>query len=324
MNEIPNASTPSVAGGSVFGIRSASHPHPFSMVHSIQSEQLSKTDERRVRIVTGALEESLGPDSRNREARMRSLIDAALALFAEEGYGPVSTRRIAESAGCSETLLFRYFGGKHGLLQAISRDLLEANDRETVVQATFDDVGDYIEWYLISGFDRMRTRASALKVIISALVNEPEMAAEFSRRHDEAVSEVATELRRFQKSGGIARHFDVEAVATGIEEMRFAVGFLLQIVYKRPKSELDGVAKNCALAFTHGLQGDIPMLPVPDALRRETIQAANLANDGLTRIVELLTNWDKTNGAVKAVPARRSKTNKTPSKARTSAKRTSR
>src|SRR5690348_4602431 len=66
----------------------------------------------------------LGPESRDKEARMRSMLDAAVALFAEDGYAAVSTRRIAEVAGCSETLLFRYFGGKRGLLLAICNDLM--------------------------------------------------------------------------------------------------------------------------------------------------------------------------------------------------------
>src|SRR5258706_3826501 len=71
---------------------------------------------KRVDVSKAASAPALGPESRDREARKRALVEAAITLFADEGYGGVSTRAVAERAGCSETLLFRYFRGKRGLL----------------------------------------------------------------------------------------------------------------------------------------------------------------------------------------------------------------
>jgi AcrR family transcriptional regulator len=47
----------------------------------------------------------------------RLLLDAARELFAMQGFGGTSTREIAERAGVSETLMFRYFGSKVGLFR---------------------------------------------------------------------------------------------------------------------------------------------------------------------------------------------------------------
>jgi AcrR family transcriptional regulator len=47
----------------------------------------------------------------------RLLLDAARELFARQDYRSTTTREIAEAAGVSEYLLFRYFGSKAGLFR---------------------------------------------------------------------------------------------------------------------------------------------------------------------------------------------------------------
>ncbi len=54
-------------------------------------------------------------------ATRRALLDAAERLFAEDGVGPVSGRRIAQAAGQRNTTAVSYhFGGKTDLIRAIS------------------------------------------------------------------------------------------------------------------------------------------------------------------------------------------------------------
>jgi len=50
------------------------------------------------------------------------VIDAARGLFALEGFGAVSMRRIAEQAGCSTMSLYGYFRSKNDLLRHIWED----------------------------------------------------------------------------------------------------------------------------------------------------------------------------------------------------------
>lgn len=54
----------------------------------------------------------------NKEA----ILQTALALFAEQGYDRTPTSQIARQAGVSEGLIFRHFGSKAGLLEAIFQE----------------------------------------------------------------------------------------------------------------------------------------------------------------------------------------------------------
>lgn len=52
-------------------------------------------------------------------AKQEKILTTALELFAETGYNATSTAKVAKAAGVSEGLIFRHFGNKEGLLQAI-------------------------------------------------------------------------------------------------------------------------------------------------------------------------------------------------------------
>ncbi|MEM9077287.1 MAG: helix-turn-helix domain-containing protein [Bacteroidota bacterium] len=51
--------------------------------------------------------------------KQENILNAALELFAIHGYTAVSTSKIAKEAKVSEGLIFRHFGNKKGLLNAI-------------------------------------------------------------------------------------------------------------------------------------------------------------------------------------------------------------
>ena len=60
------------------------------------------------------------------------ILEAALELFAKQGYAATSTKAIAEKAAVSEGLLFKHFGNKQGLLDAL---LKEAEDQAALLVA---------------------------------------------------------------------------------------------------------------------------------------------------------------------------------------------
>lgn len=53
--------------------------------------------------------------------KQEKILEAALALFAQEGFKATSTSKVAKKAGVSEGLIFRHYGNKEGLLNAIMK-----------------------------------------------------------------------------------------------------------------------------------------------------------------------------------------------------------
>lgn len=96
--------------------------------------------------------------------KQERIIQAALQLFAQEGFHATSTNKVAKKAGVSEGLIFRHFGNKEGLLQAVLDEgetrfrelfvdiVMESEPRE-VIRKTIEmtskvDVSDYDFWKL--------------------------------------------------------------------------------------------------------------------------------------------------------------------------------
>jgi AcrR family transcriptional regulator len=105
--------------------------------------------------------------TRTREA----LIDAALDLFAHQGYDATTTEQITERAGVSPRTFFRYFPTKesvvfhrdHGFMRSFASAFLEqpatADDFEAV-RATFVELAD--------GFGALRSRIETYRTAVDS------------------------------------------------------------------------------------------------------------------------------------------------------------
>lgn len=64
-----------------------------------------------------------GKRVRNRAATEQAILDAAKRLLAEEGFQNFGINAVARGAGCDKQLIYRYYGGLNGLVEAIGTDL---------------------------------------------------------------------------------------------------------------------------------------------------------------------------------------------------------
>lgn len=60
---------------------------------------------------------------RNRAATEQAILDAAKRLLAQEGFQNFGINAVARGAGCDKQLIYRYYGGLNGLVEAIGTDL---------------------------------------------------------------------------------------------------------------------------------------------------------------------------------------------------------
>lgn len=74
--------------------------------------------------------EKVLPRTRDREAKERALIEAAKNVLAEVGFQGFGVNAVARAAACDKQLIYRYFGGIEGLVEAIGAELgLRLRDR---------------------------------------------------------------------------------------------------------------------------------------------------------------------------------------------------
>jgi AcrR family transcriptional regulator len=80
------------------------------------------------------------------------LLDSALTVLRRDGAAALTVRAITEAAGCSTTGVYTYFGGKHGLVEAIYLDGFASFDREVSERLVAGDLLDagraYRRWAL--------------------------------------------------------------------------------------------------------------------------------------------------------------------------------
>ncbi|MFN6986979.1 MAG: TetR/AcrR family transcriptional regulator, partial [Rhizobium oryzihabitans] len=60
---------------------------------------------------------------KDRAATEKAIFNAARSLLAEEGFQGFGINAVARRAGCDKQLIYRYFGGLDGLIEAIGEDL---------------------------------------------------------------------------------------------------------------------------------------------------------------------------------------------------------
>lgn len=108
------------------------------------------------------------------------LLSAARQIFAARGYAHSSTREIAERAGVSEALLFRYFGTKAKLFEVA---IIEPFQRVMAAHLDREHDGDHVRWL----YDLLSDNRDLVVAVLAALAHEvdpsdkPELAEALDR-----------------------------------------------------------------------------------------------------------------------------------------------
>ena len=99
-----------------------------------------------------------------RETRRKQIMDAALEVFASEGYSHCSISQLAAHAGISKGLMYNYFESKESLLTAIIENgiddimtmidpnhdgILEPEEVEGFIRTTFRSIRDNMQFWIL-------------------------------------------------------------------------------------------------------------------------------------------------------------------------------
>jgi AcrR family transcriptional regulator len=160
-------------------------------------------------------EEGVSPDTSSHDR----LLQAARALFAQQGYENTTTSAISRRAGTSESQLIKHFGSKEGLLEAIFDHgwrRLEAGLREALAQAARPvDRLHAVTGLLIDAFERdpeLRT----LMLLEGRRIRRHGHMVILTRGFLKLVGVVDEVLREMRDGGQLRTDLPVEAVRSAL------------------------------------------------------------------------------------------------------------
>lgn len=118
-----------------------------------------------------------------RTASRTAIVDAAALLLREQGAGAVTTRRVAEAAGTQAPTIYRLFGDKDGLLDAVAEHVMATY----VAAKTADAAAESI-----AGHDPLDDLRAGYRLHVEFGLANPELFSLMStRRRERSTSEVA-------------------------------------------------------------------------------------------------------------------------------------
>ncbi|PKA16189.1 TetR/AcrR family transcriptional regulator [Leptospira haakeii] len=205
----------------------------------------------------GAHGSNKGPKKRDRKATETALMKAGIQVFAKKGYDAATTKDIAKTAGANEALIMRYFGGKKGLLEAIltrTDDLGDSAAGDETKQLHLDEA---LVESITERCSDFKHYSDFMKVAVSRIILDPDVSRIIQTKiYTKALPEMIHELEKFKKGGEIDPKADLKSVAFGISSLTFALGFMAQVVYKIPESEIKATIKEMVRILQKGLKPD--------------------------------------------------------------------
>jgi AcrR family transcriptional regulator len=155
---------------------------------------------------------------RDKDGKQRALLEAATEVFAEQGFDAAVTKEIARRAGCSESMLFHYFGDKQGIFeQVVSRQIAEAvtEAEDRINKSLPDRFVDFVKQLFLT---RLIVHEHHDTVpgwdIAGRALSDPAFSLRVMRpNHERRVSLIAEGVAHYQDLGQVTPHVDPVTVA---------------------------------------------------------------------------------------------------------------
>lgn len=140
------------------------------------------------------------------------ILEAAARVYAKHGFRGATTRLIATEAGVNEVTLFRIFGSKGALLQAVLAQTQQNDDAIGLPDEPRDPAAE-LRAFIAQALERVHEMRPLLVHSMGEIDERPE-AAEFAcRGRQDAHDTITTYVRKLQELGLADPDADVETAA---------------------------------------------------------------------------------------------------------------
>jgi AcrR family transcriptional regulator len=157
------------------------------------------------------------------EEKRRTLLDAAVRVFARTGYHGSRVGDIAEEAGVAHGLLYHYFGSKEEVLQTIFRENWgELIERFRAVEAADEPAGEKLEGIAKILLRTWRNDPDLVTVMVREVARSPQLESQVVEVR-EAFAIVQRIVQQGQRDGEFRRDVDARLASWilygGLEEV---------------------------------------------------------------------------------------------------------
>ena len=161
---------------------------------------------------------------------------AAVSLFAKQGVAETTTKQIAAAASTTERTLFKHYGSKDGLVQAVIKQAVLAQ----MTPASLSDLQGHIEegaapdsdlesWHRALLKVRSTTMGAApelARLLLLEIIRDDELRTQFGQQWlGSAWRPLVTVLRGLQKAGKLREDIEVDAMAQSFFSLN--LGYLI-------------------------------------------------------------------------------------------------
>ena len=160
------------------------------------------------------------PDTgkRNKARTKRRLIEATIEILRERGFEQLGVNAVAERAGVSKVLIYRYFGNLSGLFHAVADELdpLQTESAERLLQFLNTDAtaGQIMEG-MVTGLHRSLSEDELTKqLLVSELTRQNELTETLSAAREEVGLQLTRRLADELHARGVPQELDVNALVT--------------------------------------------------------------------------------------------------------------
>lgn len=195
---------------------------------------------------------------RDKEASKKKLLDAATNIFSEKGYDAATTKLVALQAGVNESLINRYFGGKQGLLVAITKDFAENEQRVISTNLISGDETSNIEeiFYkiLLEWHKRIKGKEKILRLLLSRALIDHEISKVLGSFIDGGIlPKFQEKLSALKAKGKIRPDVNVDNISLSVVMHGFIMSFLLHLVTGVDEKKTLSVLKDFSEYFAAGI-----------------------------------------------------------------------
>jgi AcrR family transcriptional regulator len=155
----------------------------------------------------------------DREAKRSQLLEAAIAVIAEEGIANTSLRKVAQRAGCTTGAVTYYFANKEAMMVAVVESRFDYYDAVQAAGGAPADLRSGLErWLEITNSDDIGGWITGLQLIAYAR-NEPALADVYQRRYKTYRERFTSAIERAQARGSIRDDIPADLLADQLSAM---------------------------------------------------------------------------------------------------------